>query len=82
MYMIKTRLPVVLFICLFCLASAAAEADDKSDISTLNIFVVLDEHGDGYVTEVWDMEIHGGTENYKQIFNLKGGESITGFMAS
>jgi len=81
--MIKTKLRIISFICLFCLAFAAsASADDKSSISAIHVFVVLDEHGNGYVTESWDMEIFGGTENYKQIFDLKGGESITGFMAS
>jgi len=81
--MIKTKHFIILFICLFCLPFIAyAAADDKSRISAIHVFVVLDEHGNGYVTEAWDMEVYDGTENYKQIFDLTGGESITGFMAS
>ena len=61
---------------------SGVNAADKSSISLIEISVNLDENGNGRVEEIWDMEIFGGTENYKQFFNLKYGESISNFSVS
>ena len=80
---LKKKTLIAVFICFFlAVFVTVAGANDKSSIAFIDISVVLDENGSGIVSETWDMEIFGGTENYKQIFNLKGNESISDFSVS
>jgi len=63
-----------------CLAPAAFAAD-KSRINNIYITAGLERDGSAVVEETWDMVINGGTENFKQLFDMKT-ESISDFSVS
>ena len=61
----------------FCLMSVT-HADS---IYNIDMDIYLDENGTANITEVWDVKADGGTEWYKQLYNL-GNEELFDFKAS
>lgn len=49
-----------------------------NEIYSIDVNVELDEYGNGTITEIWNMKVDNGTENYKPIGDLGNGE-ITNF---
>ena len=76
---IKSAFSFILIFLLLSVVVSGVNAAGKNTVSSIKIFVDLDESGNGRVEEIWDMEVYEGTENYKQFFGLKFGESISDF---
>ena len=49
-----------------------------NEIYSIDVDITLDEEGNGIVTEIWDMKVNKGTENYKPMGDL-GNSNITNF---
>ncbi len=53
----------------------------KDKTNSININVFIDKKGNAEVTETWDTEVASGTENYKQMLDLKD-SIVTDFIVS
>ena len=65
----------ILFILIFFIGLSFVKANE---IYSIDVSVELDENGNGFVTEVWDMYVNQGTEVYKPMGDL-GNSKITNF---
>ena len=69
---------LILFLLMFILFPISVKADHIYNIR-MNIY--LDENGSANITEVWDVKANGGSEWYKQLYNL-GNQELSDFTVS
>lgn len=67
---------LLIFLAIFFISISNAYASNK--INSINVETILDENGNGKITEVWDMVLSEGTEVYKPMGDL-GNSKITNF---
>lgn len=67
----KKKLSLCVMIVVVCLLSIAPAFAKETAIKNMTIQVKLDEQGNAYVQEVWNMSVYEGTEVYKVLDNME-----------